>query len=143
MELFMTVLAWGFQIGVTLLISCAVAGIIGLVVKGISIKSTKHSFIIYFSASFCLIIGLISYIAYHPIIICPEEYKNVLTEEMKSDIIAYNSGFYSARLPIFPFTIKVLSAHDKNVTVQTNYLYLGNTQMEIIDGLLSIIKPLN
>ena len=127
----------------TLGIACIIPVAVVLHAKSQGRKNIKKSFCSYFTICFSLLMSSVFYLGYNPFITCPTEYESFLTQEMKQDILTYNRGFYSANIPIFPYKIKCLSVDENRVVVETKYLYLGNTQMEIIDGIPSIIKPLN
>lgn len=136
------IIAWTFQIGITLLLACIIPVIIIAILRKKGIQCIKKTFLLSTAICFLLLSLTIIYIANNPIIRCSDELEYLVTEDMKKYVISYNKGFYSAKVPIFPVFIDILSVNDNKVVVQTNYFYFGNIQMEIIDGEPSINKPL-
>ena len=76
-------------------------------------------------------LGAAAWIARHPFFRCPEEYRPYISPEEEARIIGYNSGFWSARIPVFPVCVSVLHANEERVHVWTQYLFFGSTEMEI------------
>ena len=81
----------------------------------------------------CLLLelGAAAWIARHPFFRCPEEYRPYISPEEKARIVGYNSGLWSARIPVFPVCVEVLWADEEKVHVGTRYLFIGSTEMEV------------
>lgn len=81
----------------------------------------------------CLLLELggVARIACLPFFRCPEEYRPYISPEEQERIVGYNSGFWSARIPVFPVCVDVLWADEERVHVKTRYLFLGSTEMEV------------
>lgn len=95
----------------------------------------KRKKVFVFLLLLCLSIELtgMAHLANHPFFVCPEEYREFVSEEEEERIIGFNSGIYSKRIPVIPACIVVQHADDDSIVVETFYLIIGHTEMEITD----------
>ena len=78
-----------------------------------------------------LVLGAAVWVARHPFFRCPEEYRPYISPEEQARIVEYNSGLWSARIPVFPVCVTVTAAEEDGVRVRTQYLFFGSSEMEI------------
>lgn len=82
------------------------------------------------------------YLSQNPIVTVPKQYREFVTEEDREAIQSFNSGIYSANIPVFPVHIRVTSADETKIHVQTQYLFWGYTEMSITEDGPSLTKYL-
>ncbi|MBQ8834071.1 MAG: hypothetical protein IJ001_04005 [Oscillospiraceae bacterium] len=121
---------WGFQLGILLLIAWVPAAFLA--------KSRRAGAVLLavILLAECAVCG---YLAYHPIVDVPEEYAEYVSAE---EIREFNSGFYSANIPVFPVYIRVLKANEQETLVRTYYGFFGTTEMSVTADGPSITKPM-
>ena len=125
---------YGIQIGGIVLLAGALAYVLS--------RKKKRLFVLLlaaFLAAEC--VGAV-YLSQKPIITVPEEYRQYVTEADRENIRSFNSGVYSANIPVFPVHIRVLSATETEITVRTQYLFWGYTEMSITKDGPSLTKYL-
>ena len=85
----------------------------------------------------CLLLelGAAAWIVRHPFFRCPEEYRPYVTAEItakeQEEIIRFNSGLWSAKIPVFPVCVDVQYADGERIHVKTRYFFFGSTEMEL------------
>ena len=68
-----------------------------------------------------------------PILICPEAFREQISEDEKQQIIGFNAGLYSGRIPFVPVCIVVKDADEDEILVETRYFPFGHTEMAVSD----------
>ena len=83
----------------------------------------------------CLVLETVSLflLSRRPILICPEEYREQISEDEKQQIIGFNAGLYSGRIPFVPLCIVVENADEDEILVRTRYFPFGHTEMAVND----------
>ena len=110
---------------------------IALIVRGMTQKKKAAAA----ALAVCLLLelGAAAWISRRPFFRCPEEYRSFISPEEHERIVGYNSGLWSARIPVFPVCVRVLWADGERVHVKTRYLFFGSSEMEI--GLTGSADP--
>lgn len=137
MEIFYTIISFVVPIFIYLLqiaLTFVIALILSVIPYILTKKIANHAYIISLFLSIVLVFSSVYYITFNPIIISTDAQKSVITEEIRQEILDESSGFYSSKLPIFPFYIKISSANSKVVRYTTKYLYFGSVETEITIG---------
>lgn len=82
------------------------------------------------------------YLSENSIVTVPKAYQQYVTEEDREDIRSFNTGVYSANIPVFPVHIRVISANENEIRVRTQYLFWGYTEMSVTEDGPSLTKYL-
>lgn len=82
------------------------------------------------------------YLSENPIVTVSKAYRQYVTEEDREDIRSFNTGVYSANIPVFPVHIRVISANENEIRVRTQYLFWGYTEMSVTEDGPSLTKYL-
>jgi len=82
------------------------------------------------------------YLSENPIVTVPKAYRQYVTEEDRENIRSFNTGVYSANIPVFPVHIRVISANENEIRVRTQYLFWGYTEMSVTEDGPSLTKYL-
>ena len=132
MEMILSILTYGYQIIVILIIACIIPALVFMKWK------RKKLFAILLLLCLSLELFSLHYLAYNPIWICPKAYREYVSEEEKRSLIAASSGVYNKYIPVVPVCIFVKYADDDSIAVITHYFAFGDREVEIgSDGLPS------
>ena len=122
MEIILVILAYGIQIGMILLIA---AGLAFLFCLG---RTEGKRYLVCLGLAFVLVCGVLAYLAFHPIVICPDEYKADFTEEMRQKVTA--SGLiYSVKIPLIRTMVVVTGIRDGTIYYSEYYFVSGRIGM--------------
>lgn len=87
-------------------------------------------------------LGILGWLAYHPVVLTPRECAPYVTAEVRKDIASFNSGFgYNRYIPASPVCCLVTAADGDRVEVTTVYLYFWVSRMEISNGVPGQLWP--
>lgn len=130
------VFAYLFQIAVTLVIAFGFSFIPYLGLR--KIMNYPYTFSLIFSI--ILIFSTVYYLTFNPIIVCNNDFKFALTQEVKEEVLETGNGLYSNKLPLFPIYINIRSIQNSSIKYETKYWYFGSTQTEIsrFDGVVTV-----
>ncbi len=135
MEVIIVILAYGIQIGAILLIA---AGLAFLFCFG---RTEGKRYLVCLGLAFVLVCGVLLSLAFHPIVICPEEYKAEFTEEMRKDVTA-SGRIYSAKIPLIRTIVVVTGIHDGTVYYSQYYFVSGRIGMSVGSDGYNCEKPM-
>lgn len=135
MEVIIVILAYGIQIGAILLIA---AGLAFLFCLG---RTEGKRYLVCLGLAFVLVCGILAYLAFNPIVICPDEYKADFTEEMRKDVMA--SGLiYSSKIPLIRMMVIVTGIRDGTVYYSEYYFVSGRIGMSVGSDGYNCEKPM-
>ena len=148
MEVILTILAHIFQIACT----CAVAAVIWIIIVGtlklLKVKIGKCTRIICLVLILTILCAVLAYVCENPVVICPDEYTDIVTDEQIQNIQSISSGVYSKKLPLIPVRVKIENVqwaemfNEYEIKFRIDYLFFGNIKMVAgVDG-ISVVKPL-
>ncbi len=148
MAVIVTIITYAFQLFCT----CAVAVVVWLLIAGLlrmlKVKISKHTAIICLAVIFLIQCAVLAYVCENPIVICPDEYADIVTEEQIQNVQSIASGVYSERLPLIPAlarieTVQWLEEYNSyEIKFRINYIYFGNVTMVIGGDGISVVKRL-
>ncbi|MFI3115906.1 MAG: hypothetical protein R3Y12_07190 [Clostridia bacterium] len=118
-----------FQFAITF----AIAFVFSLIPYFIFRKIMHNAYFFAIIFSVVLVFSSVFLISNKPLIFCSENYKELLTTEVKQQIYDETAGIYSESLPIFPIYIEIRSITSKTIKYDTKYLYFGRAYTEISD----------
>lgn len=133
MEVILTILAYSVQIGTILLIAAGLA-LIG--------KALKKRYPISFLVSLLIVCGVLAGLAFHPVVICPDEYKADFTEEMRDAVTALGP-IYSSNIPLIRTMVAVTGIHDGTVYFTEYYFIAGTVGMSYGQDCYDCVKYLS
>lgn len=135
MEILVCIVAWGIQIGCTLL----VAWILGALAQGVeqAIRKKSVKLLPRVLVSFVLVCALLAALAWKPPVVCAERYEDNLTPEFHAAVQSVSSGLYSYRIPLVPVCVEVTKVRnfiidekmEYGVYFNIYYLYFGRIGM--------------
>lgn len=135
-EAFISVVIWGVQIGLLLLI----AFLLGTVAKVVEEKLRKHSVKRWPRAliTFLLLCAVLAALAVNPPVVCPENVESELAEELCGKIRGGVSGLYSWKIPLVPVCAEITGWEscvidgqpEHIVEFSVYYFCLGTQKME-------------
>ena len=122
METILTIFAYCMQIGTILLIAAGLAffGCIG--------KLHWKRYLLSFGVSFLIVCGILAYLAFHPIVICPDGYQAEFTDEMRDAAVALGA-IYSENIPLIRVAIGVTDIREDTVYFTEYYFVTGTVGM--------------
>ena len=148
MQVILTVLAYIFQIACT----CAVAVVVWFAILGalklLKVKSGKRIRIICLVLILVILCVVLAYVCENPIVICPDEYNDIVTYEQIQNIQSIASGVYSKNLPLIPVRVKIENVqwtemfNEYEIKFRIDYLFFGNIKMVTGGDGASVVKPL-
>ena len=148
-QVILTVLAYIFQVTCT----CAAAVVIWFVIIGmlklLKVKTNKRARIICLVLVLVILCVVLAYICKNPIVICPDEYNDIVTNEQIQNIQSVASGLYSKNLPLIPARVKIENVqwaemlNEYEMKFRIDYLFFGNIKMVVGGDGIDIVKPLS
>lgn len=146
MNLILTLLAWGLQIGVTLLLAAALSALLGrlpLPRRRASAAPARRS-LPRFLCCGAVLFGLLALLALRPPVICAAELREGSSPQLREAVLANSRGLYSWQLPLVPAAVHITQADGESVSYRIHYLYIGTVGMEysVQEG-YNMTKPLN
>ena len=120
LEILIRILAWAVQIAAAAL---AAAILTATVVWGAEtlIRRKRGRFMPRFLIVLLLVCAVLTCLALHPPVICPERYERYLTPERLEAVRSGGAGIYSWNIPLVPVCIKVTDVHNFVVEEQMEY----------------------
>ncbi len=122
METILTIFAYCMQIGAVLLIAA------GLAFLGCIGKLHWKRYLLSFGVSFLIVCAILVYLAFNPIVICPDECEADFTEEMQEAVTALGS-IYSDNIPLIRVAIGVTDIREDTVYFTEYYFVTGTVGM--------------
>lgn len=131
---------------------CVIAAVIGFVIKSLlslmNFKTSNRTAIILLAVIFVTICVVLAYFCGNPIVTCPDEYSDIITDEQLRNMQSIASGVYSKRLPLVPVRVNIKEVHwvemfdEYEIKFRIDYLFFGNVEMVAGGDGISVVKPL-
>ena len=135
MEIIVVILAYSIQIGAILTIAAGLAFVFCLG------RTESKRYLICLGLALVLVCGILAYLMFHPIVICPEEYQAEFTEEMRYNVTA-SGKIYSEKIPLIRTIVVVTGIHDGTVYYTEYYFVSGRIGMSVGSDGYNCEKPM-
>ena len=119
-EWILSVIAWVIQIGAVLLIA-AVIGLVAAVIEQKMIKRTAKRWLRVL-AVFLLLCAILAALAVNPPVVCTEDMKTEMTDELHDKVQGGADGLYSWRIPLVPVCSKITGFESCTIDGRMEYI---------------------
>ena len=142
METILRILAWAIQIGITVLIAMAIGWLLKKAEE--AIRRKRGHLLPWTLTVFAVLCAILAALALNPPVICPDEYEDALTSELRATVQSNSRGLYSDNIPLVPAYVKIHRIQEfevdgeaeQDVYYYVKYLYFGQIGMTFstVDG---------
>ena len=148
MSVVITIMVYAFQLFCT----CAMAAVVWFIIAGLlklfKVKTSKRTAIICLAVILVVLCAVLAYVCENPVVTCPDEYADVVTEEQMRDVQSIASGIYSKRIPLIPIRVNIEKVqwvemfNEYEIKFRIDYLFFGNVKIIVGGDGISVVKPL-
>lgn len=148
MEVIVAIAAYLFQI----FCICALAAVFCFIIIGplllMKVKMNKRTVIISFLLALLVLCAALSYVCENPIVNCPDEYADVVTDEQLRNVQSIAAGVYSEHIPLIPVLARIEKVQwmeeysGFEIRFRINYLFFGSETLVMGGDGISVVKPL-
>ncbi len=129
MEIFLTILFWGAQIGITVGIALLLGWLWKRGVQAIRRKSVRLlPRVLIVLALLCI---LLARLAWKPPVYCREECRDKLTADMETAALDVGRGLWSRKFPQVPLCVEITGIDGEEVLFRVHYLYFFNLRYAV------------
>ena len=141
-ETVLIVFCWGIQIGITV----AIALLFGWLLKKAesAVRRKPGHLLPWTVCTFAVLCAVLAALALNPPVVCPDEYEDNLTPEIREAVQSVSRGIYSHNIPLVPACACITeiakqeqgSEMEYSVSFDIKYLYFGQRGMfwSSVDG---------
>ena len=114
----------------------------------LKVKLSKRAAIICLVVIFLILCVVLAYICQNPIVSCPDEYTDIITDDQLRNVQSIASGVYSKQLPLITVHVNIENVQwaemfgEYEIKFRIDYLFFGNVKMVIGGDGVSAVKPL-
>ena len=148
-ETVLIVFCWGIQIGITV----AIALLLGWLLKKAesAVRRKPGHLLPWTVCTFAVLCAVLAALALNPPVVCPDEYEDNLTPEIREAVQSVSRGIYSRNIPLVPAYVEITKIQEWQIDNETvpdvyfvvHYLYSGRVGMSFMPGEgYNIEKPL-
>ena len=142
-------LCWAVQIGITVVAAFVIGGIIRAAEQ--LIRKKRVNLLPRALVMLVLIVAILAALTAEPPVICAEEHREAVGEELVQSVRSVSRGLYSANIPLVPAWVRITEVDGYTLNGQRgweadftiHYLWFGTVELEYdsLDG-YNVTKPL-
>ena len=140
-------LFWAVQIGITVAIAFVIGGIVRAIEQTVRRKEAK--LLPRVLVILVLICSILTALTLNPPVVCAEEHREAVGEELVQSVQSVSRGLYSANIPLVPAWVRITEVDGYTLNgrrgweATIHYLWFGTVELEYdsLDG-YNITKPL-